>query len=102
MSRQYYQAGMDHFRRLSKIDKKTPIFLVASDDPKWCKKHFNGSDVYFTETNGTKLSPEQDMAVLGNTMSTVIGDNIAQTFFWQSDVIIQLYLMEPTAFGQHI
>ncbi len=102
MSKQYYQAGMNHFRRSPEIYGKTPIFIVASDDPKWCKKHLNATDVYFTETNGTMQSPQLDMAVLGNLDKASNWTIFLQLSLFKLVVIIQLYPMEHLATGQLI
>ena len=48
---EYYNDGMDYFRD----NYDNCIFIVASDDIKWCKKHIDTSmeDVVFSESNPT-------------------------------------------------
>ncbi|KAK6184935.1 hypothetical protein SNE40_007283 [Patella caerulea] len=61
----YYIKAMKYFR-----DKfKSRLFIVASDDTAWCKKHINGDDVVFVRRNNT---PEVDMAILGMCKNTVM------------------------------
>ncbi|XP_071140336.1 galactoside alpha-(1,2)-fucosyltransferase 2-like [Mytilus edulis] len=45
-----------------------PLFLVVSDDPRWCKAHAHGPDVIYAGTG----SPETDMVLLTYCNHTII------------------------------
>ncbi|XP_052084335.1 galactoside alpha-(1,2)-fucosyltransferase 2-like isoform X2 [Mytilus californianus] len=45
-----------------------PLFLVVSDDPRWCKAHVQGPDVIYAGTG----SPETDMVLLTFCNHTII------------------------------
>ena len=63
LSRQFYVDGMDYFRK----KYKNPIFIVASDDLKWCRKNLLAPDVQFTfdPISNKPASDILDMTILG-------------------------------------
>ncbi len=63
LSRQFYIKGMNYFRE----KYNNPLFIVASDDLRWCRKNLNFTDVAFTfdPVSGRRASPELDMTILG-------------------------------------
>ncbi len=65
MSKWYYRSGMDYFRKNAQIFGKTPMFIVASDEPQWSIKYLSASDAYFTANLRKSVSPQLDMAILG-------------------------------------
>ncbi|XP_078507087.1 galactoside alpha-(1,2)-fucosyltransferase 2-like [Lissotriton helveticus] len=65
----YMDKAMAYFR--SKY--QTPVFVVASNDMKWCKKNIDASkgDVYFAG-DGIESSPKRDFAILAHCNHTIM------------------------------
>jgi hypothetical protein len=69
-SSQYILKAMDHFRQKFRTPSNEVLFVMASDDIKWCQLMFSKeSDVVLASTMAKKYSVKQptfDMAVLSN------------------------------------
>jgi len=61
----FYQKAQDHFR----ATKPGAVFLVVSDDLKWCREHLSAPDTFMVGGN----SGEVDLAVMGNCHASIIG-----------------------------
>ena len=61
----------NYFRRQMNVfwnNYKTIIFVVVSDDPKWCERELNGDDVVVMRNK----SPEQDLAIMAACNHSII------------------------------
>jgi len=75
-SQRFYLTAMEYYRSKYNSVTKTVVFVMASDDDKWCQKMFsNFSDVFFTSSSTTNLSKQQptfDLAVLSSCNHSII------------------------------
>jgi hypothetical protein len=85
VSSKFVRQAMDAFRQKFSTPKNDVVFVMASDDSKWCAEMFsNDTDVYLVSTLASKLSPKQptfDLAVLTNCNHSIIRFGV---FFWDS------------------
>jgi len=76
-SQKFYLSAMEHYRNKYNSKTSTVIFVMASDDVKWCRKMFgNLADVILTSSYQTKFSNQQptfDLAVLSSCHHSIIG-----------------------------
>jgi hypothetical protein len=67
-SREYFVAAMNTFRKKYVTSSTAVLFVIASDDVKWCKAMFaNESDVVLAASSSSKFSKQQptfDLAIL--------------------------------------
>ena len=55
-SHKFYLSAMEYYRNKYDSETSTVVFVMASDDDKWCRKMFgNMSNVIFTSTSTTQL-----------------------------------------------
>ena len=71
----FFNKAMSYFR---KKFKNRVLFIVASDDLKWCHKNIKGSDVIFTGDSGEK-SLEEDFSIIATCNHTIMSSG---TFGW--------------------
>ena len=76
VSSQYFRAAMDIYRQKYQTSTTNVLFVMASDDPKWCKKMFsNETDVVLTSSFKSKFSslqPTFDMATLAQCHHSIL------------------------------
>ena len=68
----YFYKAMDFYRdSIGSSDRNIVIFVVGSDDIKWCKEVFKSrSDVYYLTDK--KNQPYQDMSTLSHCNHTIV------------------------------
>ena len=80
MSSQFIRAAMDVFQQKYETEKTKVLFVMASDDSKWCQDMFsNDTNVILTFTFQNKISKEQptfDMAVLSHCNHSIGPDDV--------------------------
>ena len=76
MSSQFIRAAIEVFQQKYNTEKTKVLFVMASDDPKWCQDMFsNDTNVILTSTfqnQITKQQPTFDMAVLSHCNHSIV------------------------------
>ncbi len=71
----YYARAIKRFRN----SLPGAAFVVISDDPEWCRSHFNAADIFVSDTRGDPYAMLVDLALLSACRHQIIANS---SFSW--------------------